>query len=94
MTYLEHLFGGYLSGLLEEHADKMTTYARQFAEMGRNSKAIDFVGSLETINEMYATPWPDAGEIQRADLPDQCPASRRRRIRPFDKKSCRSTGSM
>ena len=58
MTYLEHLFGGYLSGLLEEHGDEMTTYARQFAEMGRDSKAIGFVGSLETINEMYATLGP------------------------------------
>ena len=58
MTYLEHLFGSYLSGLLEEHGDEMTTYARQFAESGRDSKAIDFVHSLETINEMYATLGP------------------------------------
>lgn len=55
MTYLEHLFGGYLSGLLADHADDMTTYARQFAEKGNKSKALDFVNSLETINEMYQT---------------------------------------
>ncbi|MDZ4309788.1 MAG: amidase [Cypionkella sp.] len=55
MNYLEHLFGAYLSGLLEEHGDEMTTYARQFAEFGRKSKAVDFVASLGTINEMYAT---------------------------------------
>lgn len=55
MTYLEHLFGGYLSDLLSDHADEMTTYARQFAEKGKNSKALDFVNSLEMINEMYQT---------------------------------------
>lgn len=53
MTYLEHLFGGYLSSLLADHAGEMTTYARQFAEKGNKSKALDFVNSLETINEMY-----------------------------------------
>lgn len=55
MTYLEHLFGGYLSALLADHAGDMTTYARQFAENGRKSKALDFVTSLEIINEMYQT---------------------------------------
>ncbi|MBN8629442.1 MAG: amidase [Rhodobacterales bacterium] len=55
MTYLEHLFGGYLSGLLADHADEMTTYARQFAEKGKKSKALGFVNSLEMINEMYQT---------------------------------------
>ncbi len=58
MNYLEHLFGAYLSGLLEKHGDKMTTYARQFAELGSNSKAVDFVASLGTINEMYASLGP------------------------------------
>ena len=55
MGYLEHLFGAYLSTLLDEHGDKMTTYARQFAESGQKSKAADFVQSLEVINEMYET---------------------------------------
>lgn len=55
MTYLEHLFGGYLSALLADHADEMTTYARQFAEKGSKSKALDFVKSLEIINDMYQT---------------------------------------
>ena len=32
IAYLGHLFGGYISKLLDEHADKMTSYARAFAE--------------------------------------------------------------
>lgn len=58
MTYLDHLFGAYLSTLLAEHGDKMTTYARQFAENGGHSKSTDFVASLETIAEMYLTLGP------------------------------------
>ena len=53
MGYLNHLFGAYLSTLLDEHGDEMTTYARKFAEDGRESKAIDFVHSLEVIAGMY-----------------------------------------
>ena len=55
MAYLEHIFGGYLSSLLEEHGDEMTTYARQFAQLGGKSTSADFVSSLETIAEMYTT---------------------------------------
>jgi len=58
LDYLEHIFGAYLSTLLDEHGDKMTTYARQFAEKGRKSMASDFVHSLEVINEMYGTLGP------------------------------------
>ena len=58
MGYLEHLFGGYLSTLLDAHGDEMTTYARQFAEQGRASKSTDFVESLEVIGEMYRTLGP------------------------------------
>lgn len=58
MTYLNHLFGAYLSTLLAEHGDKMTTYARQFAEQGNRSKATDFIASLESITEMYLTLGP------------------------------------
>ncbi len=53
MTYLRHLFGAYISQLLKDHADDMTTYARQFAEEGRKSKAVDFVHSLEVAAGMY-----------------------------------------
>ena len=58
MTYLRHLFGAYISQLLDDHADEMTTYARQFAEESRHSTAIDFVHSLEVAGEMYATLGP------------------------------------
>ncbi|MGU9957148.1 MAG: amidase [Arenicellales bacterium WSBS_2016_MAG_OTU3] len=58
MAYLEHLFGAYLSSLLEEHADDMTDYARAFAERGKNSKAVDFIKCLEVANKMYATLGP------------------------------------
>jgi len=58
MTYLKHLFGASLSRLLKKHGKLMTSYARQFAEMGRNSKAADFVGTLDVANRMYSTLGP------------------------------------
>lgn len=58
LTYLKHLFGAYLSPLLKEHAGEMTTYARQFAEDGRKSKAVDFLHSLEGAGAMYRTLGP------------------------------------
>ncbi len=58
MAYLRHLFGAYISQLLKDHADDMTTYARQFAEDGRKSKPIDFLHSLEVAAEMYLTLGP------------------------------------
>ena len=58
IVYLRHLFGGYLSKLLEEHADQMTTYARAFAESSLGSTARDFVDSLAVANEMYETLGP------------------------------------
>ena len=58
IAYLEHLFGGYLSKLLDKHADRMTTYARAFAEASLNSTARDFVDSLAIANEMYETVGP------------------------------------
>lgn len=58
MAYLEHLFGGYLSNLLDEHGDKMTTYARAFAEKSLASTAKDFVGSLDVAGQMYNTLGP------------------------------------
>ncbi|RWI22168.1 amidase [Mesorhizobium sp.] len=58
LAYLNHLFGAYLSKLLPDHADEMTTYARKFAEEGAVSKATDFVGSLEVAGRMYMTLGP------------------------------------
>ena len=58
MTYLNHLFGGYLSTLLAEHGDKMTTYCRHLCEEAMQSTAQDFVGSLEVAGEMYNTLGP------------------------------------
>ncbi len=58
MTYLNHLFGASLAKLLAEHGDQMTTYARHFAELGQDSKATDFVHSLEVAGRMYSTLGP------------------------------------
>lgn len=53
LAYLEHIFGGFLSRMLEEHGADMTSYARQFGEKGAGSKATDFVASLEVAGAMY-----------------------------------------
>ncbi|WP_347311920.1 amidase [Defluviimonas sp. SAOS-178_SWC] len=58
MTYLRHLFGAYISQLLKDHGDDMTTYARQFAEDGKKSKPVDFVRSLDVAAGMYRTLGP------------------------------------
>ncbi len=58
MDYLGHLFGGFISNLLEEHADDMTTYGRDFAERSLGSSARQFVATLETADRMYATLGP------------------------------------
>jgi amidase len=65
LAYLVHIFGGYIAGMLDDHADKMTPYVRQFAEMGRASTARDYVGALEVIAAAY----PAMGAIlERHDL--------------------------
>ena len=53
LTYLEHLFGAWIAGVLKDHRDEMTTYARAFAEKGAKSKATDFVWSLQVATDMY-----------------------------------------
>ena len=58
LAYLHHLFDAFLSKLLAEHGDDMTTYARKFAEDGAKSKAVDFVNSLEVAGRMYMTLGP------------------------------------
>lgn len=65
MAYLTHIFGGYISGLLDDHADEMTTYVRAFAEKGKGSTARDYVAALEVIAAAY----PPIGTIlERHDL--------------------------
>jgi amidase len=58
IVYLRHIFGAYLSKLLKKHGRLMTSYARAFAEVGRKSKAVDFVWTLEVANRMYASLGP------------------------------------
>lgn len=54
MDYLAHIFGAYMGEFLEEHGDKMTTYVRHFAELGRKSTATDYVRALDVIANSYA----------------------------------------
>jgi len=58
MDYLRHLFGASLSRLLKKHGKDMTSYARQFAQEGQKSKAVDFVRTLDVANKMYSTLGP------------------------------------
>jgi len=58
IAYLEHIFGAFIGEYLDEHGDELTTYARAFAERGRNSDARDFLRSLEVAGEMYNTLGP------------------------------------
>ena len=58
MDYLRHLFGASLSRLLKKHGKEMTSYARQFAQQGQKSKAVDFVRTLDVANKMYSTLGP------------------------------------
>lgn len=58
MGYLNHLFGGALSELLEEHGDDMTTYCRTFAQSAQDSTARDFVKTLEVAGDAYLSLGP------------------------------------
>ncbi|MBY8977516.1 amidase [Rhodobacteraceae bacterium NNCM2] len=58
VTYLQHLFGGYIGRLLKDHGDEMTTYARDFAEKAQLTTGAQFVDSLEVAGEMYSTLGP------------------------------------
>jgi amidase len=57
-NHLGHLFGTTLASLLPRHRDRMTHYARAFAQFGRTTTATDFLTSMEVLNEMYATLGP------------------------------------
>jgi len=65
MAYLSHIFGGYIAGLLDDHADEMTSYVRQFAEMGKQSTSQDYVQALEVIAAAYA---PIGAILERHDI--------------------------
>lgn len=65
MVYLAHIFGAYIAGMLEEHADKMTSYVRHFAELGQGSTARDYVQALEVIAASYA---PMGALLERHDI--------------------------
>jgi amidase len=69
LAYLVHIFGGYIAGMLDDHADEMTTYVRQFAEMGRTSTSRDYVQALEVIAGAY----PAMGAILEAHDVLVCP---------------------
>ncbi len=58
MDYLNHLFGGFLSQLLDEHGGDMTSYCRDICEKGAVSTARRFVASLEVAGQMYDTLGP------------------------------------
>lgn len=53
MTYLEHIFGGYIAGIASGSEDRMTTYCRDFARRAQSSTARDYVEALEVIARMY-----------------------------------------
>ena len=60
-NYLGHVFGNTLARMLPRHRDRMTNYARAFAEFGRSTTAEDLLSSMDVLNEMYATLGPILG---------------------------------
>ncbi|WP_424984370.1 amidase [Microbulbifer sp. S227A] len=57
-THLGHIFGGELTGLLEEHADDLTSYVRSLAENAGESRGRDLVRSMEIAGAAYKTLGP------------------------------------
>ena len=58
LAYLGHIFGAAMQDELEQHADKLTTYAREFAEESLKSTPRDFLNSLDIAYQMYSTLGP------------------------------------
>ena len=58
LAYLGHIFGAAMQDELEQHADKLTTYAREFAEESLKSTPRDFLNSLDIAYQMYNTLGP------------------------------------
>lgn len=57
-NYLGHLFGNSIAAMLPRHRERMTNYARSFAEFGRRTSGADLLASMQVLNEMYATLGP------------------------------------
>jgi amidase len=72
LTYLRHLFGASLSRLLKKHGREMTTYARQFAQQGQRSRAVDFLATLDVANAMYARLGPILARHDALVCPTLC----------------------
>ena len=58
LAYLGHIFGAAMEDELMQHADKLTSYARAFAEDSINSTPREFLGSLDVAYKMYSTLGP------------------------------------
>ena len=58
LAYLGHIFGAAMQDELEQHGEKLTTYAKAFAEESLNSTPRDFLGSLDVAYKMYETLGP------------------------------------
>ena len=58
LAHLTIIFGGYVAGLLEEHADEMTPYGRTFGEMAANYGGDDLINAWGVATEMYQTMGP------------------------------------
>ena len=52
------IFGAAMQDELEKHGEKLTTYAKAFAEESLNSTPRDFLGSLDVAYKMYETLGP------------------------------------
>ena len=65
VAYLTHIFGGSIAGVMAEHGDKMTSYARKIAEDSLNSTPADFVQALTVAGESYKKLGP---LLERYDL--------------------------
>ena len=58
LAYLGHIFGAAMEDELKQHADKLTSYARAFAEDSINSTPREFLESLDVAYKMYSTLGP------------------------------------
>ncbi len=57
-VHLGHLFGTWIAREVDRHPELVTGYTRQLAEIGRRTRAGDFLDALETAGRMYATLGP------------------------------------
>lgn len=64
-THLRHLFGTDVGRDLEREGERMTSYARAFAEAARDTTARDFLAAATVAGEMYV---PLAAALERCDV--------------------------